>query len=361
MKQFCRYSGITLQHDTILDNLGLTRNKLFLAGEHAVFNRYYTIFDTVSMATFKPAARMTTDQRRLLFIAMLRHTGLVKVDWPVTQDVLSSDRILVLFPMMVDVAIRIASHFGEWQNLLPAMPRMNIRKDNFLDVDIPSYLAELHGRTQILLLPANLKVTKKTASELLGDEIDLEWQLKQQILRHRSDKKKTAFNVNVGKYVLNELDKSLKLVGKSLTEDDKAKAIYIFSTAKEKIKYGPTPIEGLRNLIVVHVSVGIAPSDTLLRSYTALTVAYLDNCLDYSNSITSLFGGITETVQAKLPSAYPTAYTVERAVTPANPFTQPAGAAIVVPKNPALAETAKTNPLLARILAKQNTVGGTNA
>lgn len=354
MKQFCKYSGVILQNDNLLSGLNVSTKKQISASTHMVFHPQYKIQDILQMASSKPFEQLTEVQRHLLAVAMLKHTGLVKIKTPITVELMPAETTLKIFGLLVEACIRIASNYKLWNDLLYKHPTMEVRADNLDDIDLKQFIKAqiFQGTTVLLLSNSSHSLRAKTNSEKLDDEIEFEYQLKQQLLNHRSNRDKYSFEPHMGKYVINEWDTVLKSEqGTRLDSTTRDRAHYLFHTVPEKVvpsKATVTQIRAIREGIVDTVTLSIAPEDTVTRTYVSLTVGYLDSILDYLTHVNNIFGGITKQVPARLGEAFPIQYTVNEIAKP-DPFKTIE--AMPAPINSEL--TKSTNPLVQKILAKR--------
>jgi len=350
MKQFCIKSGIVIKHDTVLDNLGLDPIKLNTPSIHPVFS--YPLVDIISMATSKPHQNLTTNQRHLLALAILDRTGVVSIQYPIMVEELEPEKLLKLFPMIVEIGVRIVLNYQYWEDSLDLRPRIELRADNKNDVNIFGYIKNiLFQQSAELLLPRSTSRLTQKESRLLDEEIDFEVELKRKIAEHNSNTKTNNYTITMGKYVLKELSKEIfNTTGHHLKKDFQDLALYILATNPEKLsthKATYKQVKHLREMIVTHIPISIAPEDTLTRAYTAIVVKHLDDKLDYYSSVAAIFGAITEKVPAKLGSAYPLEYSVVEVN--ASPFDS--GVLSIPTKNKNLKNSSSS--LVQRLLAKR--------
>lgn len=334
MRQFCIISGVITQHDTLLDNLGLKKRKLTKHSKHMVFN--YPLVDLLTMVAFKPIENLTTEQRHLLAVALLVKTGVVTVDYPILPTMLDPDKLLSVYPILIECLIRIACTSKYWDTLLPAQPRIHIRKENKDDINIIGFIKNvLYVQTNNLLLSPSLHSRRsKSELELIDSEISFEQELKRQLSTHSHKRHSNHYTVTMGKHVLKLLSREL---GKThlgiLSPEYVDQALYILTTNPEKLsvhRASYRDVERLRKLILTHVKISIAPEDTTNRAYTAIVIRHLDSKLDYFNTVAAMFGAITIDAPAKLDPAYPIEYTVKELTS--TPFDN--ATIIIPPKNP---------------------------
>ena len=368
MRTFCIKSGVIISQDNCLDNLGLGRNKLTKVSEHLVFG--YPLKDLLTMATHKPFEKLSTKQRHLLAVAIVDKCCPIDIYRPINSELLPPDKLLSLFPMIIEAGIRVASMYDNWLTVKAGMPRMEVRLDNFTELNLMSYIKNIFFvETHNLLFTDNLSTIQARKANMLDEEINFEIELKQQIKQYDAKRKNSTFSPKMGKFVLAILTKELKNTPTPITNDFRDIAYYIFNTTADKIsrvKIGKAmvyvnsdTIARLRNLIVTYSKFTIAPEDTLARAYTAITVRHLDSKLDYFQSVVALFGIETEEVLVDLEPEYPIEYSIKQMPKIA---THTKSTVIPPPKNPEVANS--TNSLIKRILAKRAAAaaskGGTN-
>jgi hypothetical protein len=349
MKQFCKYSGLVLQQSTYLNNLGLPHSKLLRPGEELVFR--YTIFDILHMATHKPPEKMAAVQRYLLAVAMLHATGTVKIKFPFSRAYLTDSIVGTIYPILIESCIRIASNRQRWMNLLESdrLPTIENRADNWNQINWPAYCKEILLPNTALLLFKKLVTAKEETQNKLNDEIELERELRKTLTEHRQQRGKFTFTPAMGKAVLRELNITLAREDRpTLSSEYMSKCMQCFSSKEEQQKVGAHFVEQLRELIYLHVKVSYDSEDSILRTQVSLTLGFLDNLLDYFNSLAALFGGITVNKPAKLPDTSPAQYTVRTVVQqmpfPEHTLTMPA-------VNSNLEKS--TNPMVQKLLAKK--------
>ena len=311
------------------------------------------------MATHKPFEKLTTQQRHLLAVAIIDKCCPITIYRPINSELLPADKLLSLFPMIVEAGIRCASMWDNWKVVRKGMPRMEVRLDNFTELNLLSYIKNIFFvETHNLLFTENLNTISARKANRLDEEINFEIELKQQIKNYDASRKHNTFTPAMGKFVLAILTKELKNTPTPITNNFRDVAYYIFNTPAGKIsrtKIGgeivyvnSDTIARLRNLIVTYSKFTIAPEDTLARAYTAITVRHLDSKLDYFQSVVALFGIETEEVLVDLDPEYPIEYSVKKLPKVA---VHTKATVIPPPKNPDVDKS--TSPLIQRILAKR--------
>src|SRR5690606_35369076 len=153
--------------------------KLSRLGYHPIFD--YSLRDIAALATFKPAEKLSTKQRHLLFCAMLHKFGTVGIKYPIMPrdaqgiGVLGATECLLLWPAMQEILVRICTHSQEWRELVPLLPRFEIRADNWQNGGLPEYIRNvLLPNTTILTLGHAESRKAALRAELFEDEISLE-------------------------------------------------------------------------------------------------------------------------------------------------------------------------------------------
>lgn len=364
MKQICKYTGITLAHDNCLDSLGVTYRQSMTVGQHLVFS--YPLSAVLRMAAHKPIPTLSTRQRHLLFVALLKHTGLVTFKFPLIAEHLDDQLVQNLFPALLNSALHIALNRDYWNDMLPEIARIEVRQDNATDISWKYFINEilatettvLAARSQHVNSTPSLRARKKR--NLLEDEILLERELKEQLTKHRESLKNYIYTANIGKKVLDILVKELYEVGAPLSASTFDLYTHILTRKPDQIKASVRALEALRTQIVEVIGgavtadgtakyVSIAPEDAYTRSNVAITVGYLDKIISDWNSVTTLFGAITSRDTTTLPAAFPSNY--EIITVTANRFQVSTPVLPMAPKNPNTSTS--TNPAILAILAKR--------
>lgn len=363
MRQICSKSGIVLQRDTILDNLGIKPKSLTKLSTHMIFS--YDIVELLIMASFKRYESLTTTQRHLIAVALLDQTGMIKIKFPITTDILPPEKLLPIFPLITESCIRIACNRDYWKDMAHNRPKIEIRLDNWEDINIVGFIKkQIYMNTAILLLPRSSSRLVNAKESMLDDEIDFERMLKRKIVEQNANRKTSYYTTRMGKEILRELEKELKQTNKSenkivkMSSGYKELAMYILAADVDKISPNRATykdIKKLRDLIDEYVQVSIAPEHTMMRAYVAIVMSNLDKKLAYQLSVAVMFGQMTTTVQAKLNPALPLEYSTQELVK--DPFS--AGTVNIPPKNSNLESS--TNSLVHRIRAKRNGENGGNS
>jgi hypothetical protein len=313
MKVFCRYTGTILQHDTCLNNLGIKGHKLYKPAEHQVFS--YDIWDLAKMASFKPVVELTPKQRYLLVVAMIKATGKVSIKFPITEELLPEGKVLKVYPILLQAILRIAVNGKEWAEISPLIPRMEIRQDNYRNLNLVAFIQDVIGAKTEFLSYANPKRAIKKADENSEDwdAVEKERAL-QQAIAGKPATKEFTFTINMAKFTLKLLSEELQdAIGRGLSKAEMEKAIAYFVKSPENVNAASQSVEKLEFLIEEYVSPSIIPGDFHARTYVELTLERLRRVKKHLNSINFLFGEISE-------APIPKGHTVEFEIVGTDPF-----------------------------------------
>ncbi len=298
---FCKYSGVVLQTTNQFNNFGKLHSDTIVPSVHPVL--HFGLQKLITYACHKPAEKLSATERHILAVAMLRHTGAIKILFPITDKTLKASTTISIFDELVQFSIMLNNRWPLWEQLLPKIPHIAITKENYDTVNLATWLVEI-------LVPAMKQLTSSVNGFIhgvtIGPNVDLdgpadfESQLKQDLDHWNARKKRTRYHVNIGHWAIDKLEKALGPIDLKVKQELK----FYLNSPPEKIRRIKRLIE-IRELFKT-----VLPLDESNRLNTLLILRNLDAKIEYHNDIAVMFGGVQTKTKADLPDELGISYDI---------------------------------------------------